>query len=260
MDIVFYIIIFVIGLLLGRFYWAVIKSMSKVRKGLHSYCINCGEKFRLFEKIPIISYIFLKGKCRHCGKKIDSKYIISEIITGVLFLITAYGLNIVSDTSCVNVISFIFAILYFSYVILVSGLDKEARNMPSGLLAYGVIISLIYMVYLCVVEEVIYRYIVYLVMLVILLLMNIINTKKRAQGSYIIDLLTMLLIMLIFTGEAVCIATIIGTLISISIYLLIKKIKNKMQKGKTSFNSNIRIVFMMGCLNLFVFLLLINIA
>lgn len=258
MDIIFYVIIFVIGVLLGRFYWAVIKTMSKGRD-LHSYCVNCGEKFRFFEKIPIISYIFLKGKCRHCGKKIDVKCIISEIITGFLFLLAVHGLNIISDTSIANVISFIFVILYFSYVILVSGLDKDTRNMPAGLLAYGVMVSLIYILYLCIVEEVIYRYIVYLVMLVILLVMNVINTKKRAQSSYVIDLLTMLLIMLIFTGETVCIATITGTLISISIYLLIKKIKNKMQKGRTSFNSNLKIVFMMGCLNLLSFLLLINI-
>lgn len=259
MNTIFYLILFLIGAVIGRVLATLIKTMSK-GKIVHSYCLKCGEKFRIFEKIRIISYIFTKGKCRHCKQKIDTIFIILEIITGILFLIIANGLNVVGDKSIFNMISFMFVILYFSYVILVSGLDKETRNMPAGLLAYGVILSLIYIVYLCIVEEVIYRYIIYLVITVILLLNNVINTKKQAQSSYVIDLLTMLLIMLIFTGEAVCIATITGTLLSISIYLLIKKMKNKMQKGKTSFNSNLKIVFIMGCLNIVSFLLLINIA
>lgn len=262
MEAIFYIIIFVIGAIVGRFYCDVIKSMSRGRKGIfiRKYCINCGERFNFFEKIPIISYILLRGKCRHCGRKIDIKYIILETVTGLIFLFAALGLKIVKEISLLKMISYIFTILYLSYIILVSGIDKETRNMPSALLAYGVIISLIYIAYLCIIEEVIYRYIIYLVILAMLLLINIINTKKRARSSYVLDLLTMLLIMIIFTEEAICISTIIATLIAISIYLLIKKIKNNTKKGKTTFNLNIKIVFIMGCLNILSFLLLINIA
>lgn len=258
MNTIFYIIIFVIGALLGRLYWTLIKRIEKGR-GVHSYCVNCGEKIKVFEKVPIISYIFLKGKCRHCGKKLEIQYIILEIATGLLFLGIVHGLNIINDINAGKVISLIFIALYLSYIILVSGLDKKTKNMPASLLAYGVGITIIYILHLCIIEEVIYRYVIYLVMIVILLLANIINAKKRAQGSYLIDLLTMLLIMLIFTGEFVCILTIIGTLISISIYLPIKKMQNKMQKGKTSFNSKLKIVFIMGCLNLLSLLVLTNI-
>lgn len=261
MKAIFYIIIFVIGAIIGRFYCDVIKSMSRGRKGIfiRRYCINCGEKLRIFERIPIISYIFSKGKCKHCGKKIDVKYIMLEIITGLIFVLTARGLNITNDTSLLKLISYIFAILYFSYIILASGIDKETRNMPSTILAYGVIISLIYIAYLCIIETVIYRYIIYLIILAILLLVNIIHTKKTARSSYILDLITMLLIMIIFTEEAICIATIIATLIAIPIYTLIKRTKNSNKKAKTKFNSNIRIVFIMGSLNIIAFLLLINI-
>ena len=238
--------------------------MKRISKGkrvlsIHSYCANCGEKLSFLEKIPIFSYIFLKGKCKHCKKKIDAKYIILEVITGVLLLAVAYSLNLVNaNFNFANLILFIVIILYFSYIILVVGIDKENKNMPPSVLAYGVIISLIYIVYMCIVErESIYVNVIYLVMMTLLLLLNIINTKKRAQGSYVIDLLTMLLIMLIFTGELVCILTITGTLLAIALYILIKKImtsKNKGKKYKTTFSSKVRIGFIMGILNLVTFL------
>lgn len=263
MDIVFYIIIFVIGSLLGSFYATAIKRISKEKKTLsiHSYCENCGEKLRFFEKIPIFSYIFLRGKCKHCHKQIDTKYIILEVITGVLLLIVSYSLNLVSNFNVASLTLFIVIVLYLSYIILAIGIDKENKKMSQLVLVYGVIISLIYIVYMCIVErESIYVNVIYLVMMTLLLLLNIINTKKRAQGSYVIDLLTMLLIMLIFTGEMVCILTITGTLLAIALYILINKImtsKNKGKKLKATFSSNVRIVFIMGILNLLTFLAII---
>lgn len=264
MNIVFYIIVFVLGSLIGNFYATAIKRISKGKKvlSMHSYCANCGEKLGFFEKIPIFSYIFLKGKCKHCKKKIDAKYIILEFITGVLFLAVADSLNLVSTNfNIANLMLFIVIALYFSYIILAVGIDNENKNMSQSVLTYGVIISLIYMVYMCIVErESIYVNVIYLVMMTLLLLLNIINTKKRAQSSYVIDLLTMLLIMLIFTGEFVCILTITGTLFAIALYILINKIrtiKNKGKKSKATFSSNVRIVFIMGILNLVTFLTLI---
>ena len=97
---------------------------------------------------------------------------------------------------------------------------------------------------------------------IVLLLVNILNTKKRAKSSYIIDLLTMILIMLVFTGEIVCILTIAGTLLSIALYILINKIKQskiKLKKGKNIYSSNISIVYIMAILNIFIFLMLLNI-
>ena len=266
MDIVFYIIIFVIGALLGSFYATATKRMLKNKKviNIRSYCAKCGEKLHFFEKIPIISYIFLKGKCKYCKKKIDAKYIILEIITGLLFLIAAYSFNIgIFNLNSINLISFITIILYVSYIILAIIADKENRCMPPEVFAYGVLIALIYIIYMCIVENAsIYNNIAYLLIMTFLLLVNILSTKKRAQSSYLIDLLTMLLIMLIFTGKVAGILTITGTLLSIALYIFINKIKDSKTKGKKSkntYSANVKIIFIMGILNLLIFLTLINI-
>ena len=262
MDIVFYVVIFIIGALLGSFYAMAIRRLSKGKKvfTMHSYCSNCGKKINFYERIPILSYILIKGKCKECNKKINKTYIFLEVIVGILYLILAYGLDLkISDVNITDFTSFIFITLYLSYIILTIGLDKESKKTSALLLAYGIIISIIYIVYLCIVDSTtIYKNIVYLIIMTLLLLLNIINTKKHAQSSYTIDLLTTLLVMLIFTQEITCIITIIATLIAIALYLLISKMKNK--NSKISYSSRIRIAYIMGILNIITFLILINIS
>lgn len=263
MEIVFYIIIFMIGAALGSIYANIIQRILKNKKvlSMHSYCENCGKRLRIIEKIPIFSYIFLKGKCRKCNKKINSKYIILEILMAFIFILIAKGMKLsIYNVSIENLISFIFINLYISYIIFAINFDKQERNIPITVIAYGIIISIIYILYLCIVESVtIYRNIIYLVILVVTLLINIINIKKRAQDSYLINLLITILITLIFTEKIVCLLTLMGTLISVATYILISKFRKRRIK-KVESSSKINIIFMFGILNLIVFLALINIC
>lgn len=264
MDILLYIIIFLVGACIGSVYATLIHRISKEKRmfSIHSHCSKCGEKLSILEQIPIFSYIFFKGKCKYCKKKIAKAYIVLELLTAIIFTLTAYIFNL-SNANIINVLSFIFINLYFSYLILVAGIDLKSKQMPANLLSYGIAITLIYMVYLLFTKNTtIYVSAMLLGIMVVLLLANIINTKKRASSSYVIDLLTMLLVMLIFTGEIVCILTITATLISIAIYILINKIKqskSKIKKDKSIYSTSIRIVYIMSILNIFIFLTLLNI-
>ncbi len=49
-----------------------------------SHCPNCNHKIRSWENIPVISYLFLKGKCSECTNKISARYPIVEAVTGIL--------------------------------------------------------------------------------------------------------------------------------------------------------------------------------
>ena len=50
-----------------------------------SRCQNCGHQIRWFENIPVVSYIFLRGKCSNCATKISARYPVVELVTGALF-------------------------------------------------------------------------------------------------------------------------------------------------------------------------------
>jgi len=76
MNIYLYTIIFIMGALFGSFYTlAVYRIPKKIDiTHTHSFCPNCGHKLGFFELIPILSYIFLGGKCKSCKQKIRPRY------------------------------------------------------------------------------------------------------------------------------------------------------------------------------------------
>jgi len=55
-----------------------------------SRCPHCGHAITAMENIPVVSYLFLKGRCAGCGKPISARYPLVELATGVLSGITAW--------------------------------------------------------------------------------------------------------------------------------------------------------------------------
>ncbi len=93
MKIFYLIFFFILGTVIGSFLCVVGLRLPKnidFVKG-KSRCDACGHKLHFYELIPIFSYIFLRGRCLKCHKKIDSIIPISEILGGLLFS-TAYYL------------------------------------------------------------------------------------------------------------------------------------------------------------------------
>lgn len=89
--------IFVTGTCLGSFYNVVIlRSLSGESIVFPpSKCPKCGTKLKPWHNIPILSYLFLKGKCAFCKEKISIQYPIVELLTGLLFAFTyiKFGLS-----------------------------------------------------------------------------------------------------------------------------------------------------------------------
>ncbi len=92
------IFFFILGLILGSFYLVIGTRIPNGENVItsRSHCDYCKETLKWYELIPVLSYVFLKGKCHHCGKKISIEYLIVELATGSLFLIgyLYLGLNL----------------------------------------------------------------------------------------------------------------------------------------------------------------------
>ncbi len=58
-----------------------------------SRCPACGHRIRWFENIPIVSWLFLKGRCSACGTGISVRYPVVELMTGLLFAAAAWRLG-----------------------------------------------------------------------------------------------------------------------------------------------------------------------
>ncbi|WP_396654900.1 prepilin peptidase [Mesobacillus jeotgali] len=75
------------GLILGSFYNVVGLRVPEGKSIVapRSSCPKCGHQLTAFELIPVLSYVFQKGKCRQCKVGISPVYPLFELLTGVLF-------------------------------------------------------------------------------------------------------------------------------------------------------------------------------
>lgn len=238
MNIFLYIIIFIIGSLFGSFFTLAVYRIPKKQDIIHthSYCPNCNHKLGLLDLFPIISYIALRGRCRYCKEKIRPRYFILEILSGTLFILFAYLMGIRFETLTVlNIIDFSFIALYLTFIILLAGIDKENRKIEKGVSIYGIIISIMYMTYLCIVDKTnIYRYAIYLIIYIIILLFDTVTLKRFAKNSYLTGILLMIITMAIFTSEIITSFSIIITVLGICICIFINKLKEKKKRQKKS--------------------------
>ncbi len=90
----------VIGLVMGSFLnawsWRVAHG-EKISRG-RSHCTACGHVLSATDLIPVFSWLYLKGKCRYCGKKISGRYPLSELICMALYLSIVYRYGFSTDT------------------------------------------------------------------------------------------------------------------------------------------------------------------
>lgn len=264
MNLFLYILIFIIGTLFGSFYTLAVYRIPK-RQDIthtHSYCPNCNHKLGFLDLIPIISYVFLRGKCRYCKEKIRPRYLILEILSGLLFVSIAYLMKFnINTLNNIQIVEYSFIILYLTFIILISGIDIENRKMDKLVSIYGIVISIIYMVYLCIVEQAnIYRYGIYMIFYIIVLILDTITLKRYAKNSYVTGVLLMIITMVIFTGEYITGNAIIFTLLAIFFYLLFYKIKEGKKKNKKSekqIANKISIGFYLGAFNIIMLMLVL---
>lgn len=182
MDIIIYIFIFAIGAVLGSFYTLAVYRIPLKQDITHtrSYCPKCNHKLNFWDLIPILSYVFLRGRCRYCKEKIRPRYIIIEILSGVIFLIFTIALNIdFLNPELEKLGTLAFGTMFLSTIFIVIGIFKEYKKIWASVMNFGIISQIVYIVYLYILNKNIYRYIIY--MPIILLATFVINSKKTSE-------------------------------------------------------------------------------
>lgn len=91
-----------------------------------SHCMSCGYQLKWYDLIPILSWLFLKGKCRSCGKQISPQYPIIEAINGILYVVVFVALDF-------NVIEGILTCLLTSALLVLSVIDWRTFEIPLGI-------------------------------------------------------------------------------------------------------------------------------
>lgn len=115
----------VLGLIFGSFgtvaAWRIPRRESIVTG--RSHCPGCGATITWVENIPVLSWLVLRGRCRHCGNPISIRYPLIELATGVLFSLCAAKFEWSVET-------FVYAAFCWVLVVL-TVIDLDTKLLPN---------------------------------------------------------------------------------------------------------------------------------
>lgn len=123
---------FIFGVIVGSFLNVCICRLPKGESIVSppSHCPDCSYKIRWFDNIPVISYIFLRGKCRGCGAHISLQYPLVELLNGVLTLLLFLRFG--------PTLAFAALFLFCSALVVITFIDIEHQIIPDEISISGI--------------------------------------------------------------------------------------------------------------------------
>ncbi|MCE5194245.1 MAG: prepilin peptidase [Nitrospiraceae bacterium] len=132
-----YVIIFIFGSLVGSFLNVCIYRLPKQESIVmpFSYCPSCKTPIKAWDNIPILSYLFLRSKCRACKEKISFRYPVVEALNALFYclLLWRFGIGL-------HLLTY-FALV--SSLIVITFIDLDYQIIPDSITLPGVVLGLI---------------------------------------------------------------------------------------------------------------------
>lgn len=124
---ILFFFIFLFGISIGSFLNVVIYRVPKDESIIFpsSKCQSCHVKLKWWHNIPLLSWIFLKGKCYFCSAKISIQYPIIELITGFIIVILFFKFGLT--------VQFFTSFIIFSMLLILSAIDIEYMAVPDNI-------------------------------------------------------------------------------------------------------------------------------
>jgi len=131
---IYHSVFFLFGTIFGSFLNVVIWRVPREESIISppSHCSSCDTKIAPYDNIPLLSWLILRGKCRHCKEEISFRYFIVEFITGLLtvFMGVTFG---ISPEFFINLI-FVYMLIAITYI------DFDHYIIPNEFILMGLIL------------------------------------------------------------------------------------------------------------------------
>jgi len=156
-------LVFIFGLVFGSFLNVIVYRLKSGEPiGLsRSFCPYCKTTLKWYDLVPLLSFIYLRGRCRYCRKKISWQYPIVEILSGLIWVIVAYKINFqffptfqsgssISQPNLGNLgeIGTIFIFLYYIFILssllVIAVYDFKWRIIPDKIVYPAIAAALIF--------------------------------------------------------------------------------------------------------------------
>ena len=139
---------FVMGCVWGSFFNVAIyrlpRQMSLIRPGSH--CFSCNTPIAWYDNVPLISWLMLRGKCRHCGAPFSFRYFAVELISGLLFMCVMMTYADVVATKGRALVGMTAVVLHWLMVggfVVLTFIDLDHKIIPDGVTLPGMALGLI---------------------------------------------------------------------------------------------------------------------
>ena len=130
------ILSFIFGASIGSFVQVVVSRLhvAPIMKG-RSKCLSCGEALRASDLIPILSYFFLKGKCRYCKSRYGVSALVIEVLFGLTFLLLYQLIISGQPTFLTSLLWLTYYTVLFSVLGVMALYDRVHSYIPLPFLA-----------------------------------------------------------------------------------------------------------------------------
>lgn len=215
MEVYYLVVFFIFGLVFGSFFnvvgYRLPKKMSLTSPSSH--CTNCKHKLTWLELVPVLSWIFQKGKCKSCGNKIAIFYPIFELSTGIVFVLIYHVFGLTIET--------FIALVFASMILILIISDILYMIIPDELLIFcGLIIFILKIIASgvdVIIPTLIDMVIPFLVMLCIKLLGDFMFKRESLGGG---DIKLMLVFGMVLGWEVALFTIVLASFLALPISLL----------------------------------------
>lgn len=131
----------VVGAVVGSFLNVVIHRLPRGESLVHprSRCPACSRQIAGYDNVPIVSWLVLRGRCRHCGEPISPRYPVVELLTALAFATVVLVRGFDDDL--------ILELPFVAGLIALAGIDLDHKLLPNKIVyplaAYGLIATLL---------------------------------------------------------------------------------------------------------------------
>lgn len=135
-------LVFLVGLAVGSFLNVCIVRLPRGESVVRprSHCRRCGQPVAAYDNIPVLSFLLLRGRCRHCRAPISFLYPAVELLTGALFLAVYFQLGLTAQGVKATLLAAALAVLIFT--------DIHDRQLPDRITLPGIAAGVLFALWL----------------------------------------------------------------------------------------------------------------
>jgi|ERR1700722_17737295 leader peptidase (prepilin peptidase)/N-methyltransferase len=135
MTLIISIFVVLFGLAFGSFLNVCISRLPRHKSIVRpaSFCLSCGEPIRATDNLPILSWVMLGGRCRHCGWNIPWRYPMVELAMAALLLLTYLNFGLTPEAAGMGVLCFLLLGLAI--------MDAETLLLPNSFTYPGIVLG-----------------------------------------------------------------------------------------------------------------------